>query len=304
MNEKIFFHRESSPQTKEKNSPLSGVKIAIQPNLSVRGWPTEAGSPALEHYIALEDATVISRIRNAGALLVGSTHMSELGFGLVGDTSGTALDDGHCDAALVTDTLVEIVTEPDMRSPHDAMEFLRALRTQIWYVGAADCSMETGAMRANREGADYFETVVQEHISPRTIAQWIASRLLPAIKDRGQTISETSVTPKRFSALLAMAEREEINASAAREALELLFESDKTPEAIVEEHHFPQIGDAGQLEAMLDRIIPENPDAVENFKKGKTQAAGFLIGQAMRASKGKANPKLLREIPDKKLGSP
>jgi aspartyl-tRNA(Asn)/glutamyl-tRNA(Gln) amidotransferase subunit A len=107
MNEKIFFHWESSPQTKEKDGPLSGVKIAIQPNLSVRGWPTEAGSPALEHYIALEDATVISRIRKAGAMLVGSTHMSELGFGLVGDTAGSALAEGLCDAALVTDTLGE-----------------------------------------------------------------------------------------------------------------------------------------------------------------------------------------------------
>jgi len=103
--------------------------------------------------------------------------------------------------------------------------------------------------------------------------------------------------------LLAMVEREEINSSAAREALDLLFESDKTPEAIVEEHHFRQIGDADQLEAVLDRIIAENPDAVENFKKGKTQAAGFLIGQAMRASKGKANPKLLREILDARLKS-
>jgi len=324
--------------------------------------------------------------------------------------------------------LVEIVTEPDMRSPYDAMEFLRALRTQIWYVNTADCSMETGTMRADanislrpkgtdelntkvevknmnsiravgsaiiyeierqteelragrpiilhtrlwdpaknittpmrgkfsgpcvpdpsvpdvilteellseirsrlpempaqkkarfmqefelteeeaslmsadREVADYFEAVIQEHITPRTIAQWISARLLPAIKDRGQTISETAVTPKRFSALLAMVEREEINSSAAREALDLLFESDKTPEAIVEEHHFRQIGDADQLEAVLDRIIAENPDAVENFKKGKTQAAGFLIGQAMRASKGKANPKLLRELLDTRLKS-
>jgi aspartyl-tRNA(Asn)/glutamyl-tRNA(Gln) amidotransferase subunit B len=323
--------------------------------------------------------------------------------------------------------LVEIVTEPDMRSPHDAMEFLRMLRMQIRYVDTADCSMESGTMRADanislrpkgsdefntkvevknmnsirsvgdailheiarqtellnsgkevilhtrlwdplknvttpmrgkfagpcvpdpsvpeiviteewlseirarlpempgdkrarfvkqfglteeeatimsadRDVAHYFEEMTKDNISPRTIAQWIAARLLPALKQKNQSITETPVTPQRFSGLLHLLEKEAITANAAREALDLLFETDKSAEEIVEERKLGQIGETSELEGILDRIISENPDAVSNFKSGKTQAFGFLIGQAMRATKGKANPKILKELLEKKLG--
>jgi len=323
--------------------------------------------------------------------------------------------------------LVEIVTEPDMRSPYDAMEFLRNLRTQIRYVDTAECSMEAGTMRADanislrprgsdefntkvevknmnsihavgdaiaheidrqtkklnagkeiilhtrlwdplknvttpmrgkfagpcvpdpsvpeiviteewlsnirerlpempgqkrsrfmkdfglteeeatimsgvREVGDYFESAIREKVSPRLCAQWIGSRLLPSLKQRNEQISETSVKPDRFASLLCMVEKEAITANAAREVVELLFETDKSPEKIVDERKLRQIGDSDELESLLDKILEEHPDAVANFKSGKTQAAGFLIGQAMRASKGKANPKLLKKLLEKKLG--
>jgi len=89
------------------DGPLGGVRVTVQPNLSVRDWPTEAGSKALERFVALEDATAVERLRAAGAAVVGSTRMSELGFGLAGDSSAAALAGNICDAALVTDTLGE-----------------------------------------------------------------------------------------------------------------------------------------------------------------------------------------------------
>lgn len=322
--------------------------------------------------------------------------------------------------------LVEIVTEPDMRSPHDAMEFLRMLRMQIRYVETADCSMESGTMRADanislrpkgsdelntkvevknmnsiravgdailheisrqtellnsgkevilhtrlwdplknvttpmrgkfagpclpdpsvpeiviteewlseirarlpempgqkrvrfvkqfglteeeaalmsadREVAHYFEDMTKDKVSPRTSAQWILSRLLPSLKQRNQSITETPVTPQRFSGLLCLLEKETITANVAREVFDLLFETDKSAEQIVEERKLGQIGDTSELESILDKILSENPDAVANFKSGKIQASGFLIGQAMRATKGKANPKLLKELLQIKL---
>jgi aspartyl-tRNA(Asn)/glutamyl-tRNA(Gln) amidotransferase subunit A len=84
-----------------------GKRIAIQPNLSVRGWPTEAGSVALEGYVALEDATVVERLREGGASIVGSIRMSELGLGLVGDTGAQVLAQGLADLVLVTDSMGE-----------------------------------------------------------------------------------------------------------------------------------------------------------------------------------------------------
>ena len=86
---------------------LAGTRVVIQPNLSVCGWPAEAGSKALEGFIAPEDATVVERLRLAGAGLVGASRMSELGLGLSGDTTARALSEGAADAAVMIDMMGE-----------------------------------------------------------------------------------------------------------------------------------------------------------------------------------------------------
>lgn len=104
--ESLFFYR--SPDTAAaETGPLQGVNIAIQPNVSVEGWPTEAGSRALENFTAPEDATIIRRLRKAGALLCGSTRMSEFGFGLDGSCAGDAVKRNTADAELVLDLMGE-----------------------------------------------------------------------------------------------------------------------------------------------------------------------------------------------------
>jgi len=317
--------------------------------------------------------------------------------------------------------LVEIVTEPDMRSPDDAMEFIRVLRTQIRYLGTSECSMESGSMRvdanislrprgtdqlntkvevknmnsirhlgdaiayeinrqaaslaagepvvlhtrlwdpekrvtvamrgkfegpcipdptvpqivvseawknemltklpempgrkadrfqrqygitreealvmsAERDVSEYFEAVVNQQVTARTATHWIATQLLPAMRERNQAFTDTSVTPMRFAGLLTLLERGAINANAAREILGRLFESDQTPEAIVERLGYRQVSDADQLEGIVDQVLAANPAAVNDYRNGVAKALGFLVGQAMQASKGKANPKLIREI--------
>ena len=84
-----------------------GLRVAVQPSMSCRGWPAAAGSLALENYTALEDAFAIQRLRQAGAVIAGTTRMSELGFGLVNDTGSQAVTDGLADAALIIDHLGE-----------------------------------------------------------------------------------------------------------------------------------------------------------------------------------------------------
>jgi len=106
MNQDIFTYIDTSPPSEASESQLAGVTVAVQPNLSVRNWPTEAGSAALENFVALEDATTVERLRASGGTLLGSTRMSELGFGLNGDTAALAVADS-CDVAVVTDTLGE-----------------------------------------------------------------------------------------------------------------------------------------------------------------------------------------------------
>jgi len=104
----IFTYKNVLPQTSAEGGLLAGKKVVIQPNMSARGWLTNASSLALEGFVALEDATVITRLRNAGAALIGSTRMSELGFGLADDTGTRVLHGGEADIALITDTMGEV----------------------------------------------------------------------------------------------------------------------------------------------------------------------------------------------------
>jgi len=100
----VYRHSESAAPS---GGPLQGLRIAIQPNVSVAGWPTEAGSNALANFTALEDATIVQRLRQAGASLFGSTRMSEFGFGLQGSRAGRALQQQAADVELVLDFMGE-----------------------------------------------------------------------------------------------------------------------------------------------------------------------------------------------------
>ena len=107
MVSEIYAHKNTLQNSPAGDGSLSGRRVVIQPNMSVRGWLCDAGSLALEGFVALEDATVVTRLRNAGAELAGSSRMSELGFGLAGDTASRVISGGEADIGLVTDTMGE-----------------------------------------------------------------------------------------------------------------------------------------------------------------------------------------------------
>ena len=322
--------------------------------------------------------------------------------------------------------LVEIVTEPDFRTTHHAMEFLKTLRTQVRYVGSSECSMENGTMRADAnisirpvgtnqmntkvevknmnsvrhvgdaiaheisrqsaavrvgetikehtrlwdpdkkatlpmrekfeapyipdlsipvieikpeeiaalrsrlpempatragrfvkeyglsaeeaaylssepETASYFEELIRLGVAARTAMHWVSTQLLPALRQRNEGLAHTSVTPKRLSELLAMLAKDEINAAAARDVLAHMFESDVSPADIVKARGLGQVSDTGELAAMVERVLAEQAAAVADFKSGQSKAMGFLIGQVMQASAGKANPKVIKELIAQKL---
>ncbi|MCK9227693.1 MAG: Asp-tRNA(Asn)/Glu-tRNA(Gln) amidotransferase subunit GatB [Syntrophorhabdaceae bacterium] len=322
--------------------------------------------------------------------------------------------------------LIEIVSEPDIRSPYEAMEYIKALRAQLRYTGAAECSMEQGTMRVDanisirpegtgefntkvevknmnsirnvgdaiayeiarqteclekgeaimlhtrlwdpdkrvttamrgkfagpcvpdpsvakirvtedwlkkiqerlpempakkadrfaaeygltpdealamsldRDISEFFEETAKQGLPPRKVTNWITTHLAPLLKDRSQAIGETALTAERFARLLAMLEKGVINTHGAREVLLKLLESNESPEDLVEKGQFRQVSDMSELEVIIDAIIADHPADVEDFRKGNEKVVGFLMGLAMKASKGKANPKLLREMLVKRL---
>jgi aspartyl-tRNA(Asn)/glutamyl-tRNA(Gln) amidotransferase subunit B len=323
--------------------------------------------------------------------------------------------------------LVEIVTEPDIRSAHEAMEFIRNLRTRIRCAGASDCSMESGTMRVDanisirepgasalntkvevknmnsirhvgdaiayeagrqqaaleageaivlhtrlwdpekgvtlpmrgkfegpcvpdpsvpeivvseewidrmrsrlpemppqkaarfqrdyglprelavplagdRELSDYFEAVARMSVAPRTAAHWILAQYLPALKERQLPVAGSPVTPERLAGVLRLLEKDEITTNAARAVLSRLFESGEPVEAIVEQGGFRQVSDAASLETLVRKVLDSDPATVNAYRSGQGKALSFLIGQVIKASSGKANPKRVREILLAKLG--
>jgi aspartyl-tRNA(Asn)/glutamyl-tRNA(Gln) amidotransferase subunit B len=158
-------------------------------------------------------------------------------------------------------------------------------------------------MSQERDISEFFEVVVKQGLTPKNAANWITAHLVPALRERNQTIRDTMLTPMRFSALLFMLEKDIINAHAAREVLLQLLTSNESPEEIVERGRFRQVSDTAALEALVDCIIEEHPSDVDDFQKGNTKVIGFLMGLAMKASQGKGNPKLLKDILLKRLSS-
>jgi len=162
---------------------------------------------------------------------------------------------------------------------------------------------EATFLSSDPDVAAYFEALIARGIAPRAAMHWLATQLIPAVKDRRQELATTPVTPARLAVLLKMLSEDEINAKAAREVLTHLFESDETPEAIVSAKGFKQVSDSGALDALINKVLGEQKAAVADFKNGQGKAAGFLIGQVMQASGGKANPKIIKELLTKKLNA-
>jgi len=101
--------------------------------------------------------------------------------------------------------------------------------------------------------------------------------------------------------LVKLKEGDKINSSAMQEIFNAMLNEDKEPEELAKEMNLIQVSDSGFLEPIVDEIIANNPDEVSRYKDGKKQLIGFFVGQAMKASKGKANPKLVKDLISKKL---
>lgn len=149
---------------------------------------------------------------------------------------------------------------------------------------------------------DYFEYCAKHKVSPKLASNWIQSELLAILKVRNETLETSKVTAQHLAGLIRLIEDGTISGKIAKDVLPMMFETGKPAEEIVTEKGLVQVTDAALLEAASSRVIDANPKVVEDFKKGKEQAVGFLVGQVMKETKGKANPKLVNEILKKKLG--
>ena len=159
---------------------------------------------------------------------------------------------------------------------------------------------DAGILTSSRELAAYFEAAVKAGAQPKKASNWITSELLAKIDDT-EKISSFPVTPVMLASLLVLIDNGTISGKIAKTVFEEMILTQKSAEKIVEEKGLKQVTDTAVIESIIDAVIKKNPDTAASFRDGKEKALAFLVGQVMKESKGKANPRIVNELLVKKL---
>ena len=156
-------------------------------------------------------------------------------------------------------------------------------------------SYDASVLTSSRQLADYFEAATKKSNNPKATSNWIMSELLRKVKEMNVSISELLMKPHDFGELIVLVESGVISGKIGKRVFEVMFETGETPEAIVEREGLSQISDTSAIEAIVGEVVCDNATQIKEFLEGKTKVLGFLVGQVMKASQGRVNPKLARE---------
>ena len=161
---------------------------------------------------------------------------------------------------------------------------------------------DTGVLTSSEPLADYFEQCTALFPQPKTISNWMMGDLLRELKKDGRNIVDCPVSPSALVDLLKLIESGTISGNIAKGIFEEMYQTQKSAGSIVEEKGLKQITDSSAIEKIVAEVIQANPRQVEEFKGGKEKVLGFLVGQVMKASKGKANPGMVNKLLKEKMG--
>ncbi|MDP2969517.1 MAG: Asp-tRNA(Asn)/Glu-tRNA(Gln) amidotransferase subunit GatB [Deltaproteobacteria bacterium] len=149
--------------------------------------------------------------------------------------------------------------------------------------------------------ANYFEDCVRLFSEPKTVSNWMMGDLLRELKRDEKEVDQCRITPKHLCEMLNMLKDGTISGKIAKDVFEEMYRTGVTPAEIVKEKGWVQILDTGEIERAIEKVIQSNMKLAEDYQKGKEKVFGFLVGEVMKETKGKANPKLVNELLKKKL---
>jgi len=160
---------------------------------------------------------------------------------------------------------------------------------------------DAGVLIGSRELADYFEACLAAYPQPKPVANWVMGALLGLLNAQGLDIDHSPIAAADLAGLVKLIDDGAISGKIAKTVFEEMAASGDSPAAIVKKRGLAQISDAGAIENAVDEVLANNPQQVEDFRGGKTKVLGFLVGQVMKATRGKANPKLVNQALREKL---
>ena len=185
----------------------------------------------------------------------------------------------------------EWIAEVKARQPEFRTEKLERYKKEF-EIPEYDAEIITGSKKM----ADIFEETTAICNKPKKVSNWLMVETMRLLKDRGMEVEELSFSPANLAKLIDLTEAGTVNSSVAKEVFEHVFDEDVDPEVYVEEHGLKTVNDEGALKAALEQAIANNPKAVADYKGGKEKALGALVGQTMKAMKGKANPGMINQM--------
>ena len=193
------------------------------------------------------------------------------------------LDEGFINS--VKETMPELPNEKKIRL------------MEIYKLSEYDSSL----LAADKDLANFFEEVTKESNSPKLSANWIMGEFLAELNKENLSIVESKVSAKQLGVLIRRIEDSTISGKIAKEVFEKMWASSKDTDDIISEQGLHQVTDLSEIEKMVEEVINKNPDQLEKYLSGKDRLFGFFVGQVMKASQGKANPKQVNDILKSKL---
>ena len=201
--------------------------------------------------------------------------------------------------------------EPDLQALKVTSDFIETVKREmpelpdamrdrfmaVYALGYSDASQ----IVANKDFADYFETVARITANPRLSANWILGEFTRELNQAGKEVSDSLTPAEDLAELLTTLSSGSINNNQAKEVLSEMFATGKTAPEVIKEKGFVQVSDSSEIEKFVDEVIAANQANVDAFRGGNEKLFGFFVGQVMKASGGKANPKIVNEVLRAKL---
>lgn len=201
--------------------------------------------------------------------------------------------------------------EPDLPPIVTSEETIEKYRSELPELPDARCARlekeyglsdyDAGIITSSRAMAEYFDAVVATGADPKLAANWIMGDLAKNLNEDGIDITKSPVSAERLGKMIGLIMKDTISGKLAKKVFKEMWTNEDEPEKIVKDKGLVQITDTGAIEAAVDAAIAANPKAVEEYKGGKKKAIGALVGQVMKATRGKANPQMVNKMLAEKL---
>ena len=201
--------------------------------------------------------------------------------------------------------------EPDLLPVVIDDEYIAAVKAQLPELPDAKRSRfaeeyalgeyDAGVLVSSRELAEYYEIVASQSGDAKLAANWVSQDLLGLLNKNNWELADSPIQAERLAMLITRIKDKTISGKIAKAVFETMLEDESDVDTIIENKGLKQVTDSGEIEKFVDEVISNNPDQVQQYKDGKQQVIGFLVGQCMQLSKGKANPAQVNELLREKM---